>query len=97
MMVRTCHLDTCPAGIATQRPELRAKFAGTPQMVAAYFTAVAEEVRGSWRRSALRTSRRIGRVEHLLRRRPGTAGAAGSTPVRCSSRTVPGERRFSRT
>ena len=35
-MVRACHLDTCPVGIATQRPELRAKFAGTPEMVVAY-------------------------------------------------------------
>ncbi len=46
LMVRTCHLDTCPVGIATQRPELRAKFAGTPEMVAAFMRAVAEEVRG---------------------------------------------------
>jgi glutamate synthase (ferredoxin) len=46
LMVRTCHLDTCPVGIATQRPELRAKFAGTPEMVSAFMTAVAEEVRG---------------------------------------------------
>ena len=45
IMVRTCHLDTCPVGIATQRPELRAKFAGTPDMVVAYLTHVAEEVR----------------------------------------------------
>ena len=45
LMVRTCHLDTCPVGIATQRPELRAKFAGTPEMVAAFMRAVAQEVR----------------------------------------------------
>ncbi len=45
LMVRTCHLDTCPVGIATQRPELRRAFAGTPEMVATFFTAVAEEVR----------------------------------------------------
>ena len=44
-MVRTCHLDTCPVGIATQRPELRAKFAGTPEMVVNYIQHVAEEVR----------------------------------------------------
>ena len=35
IMVRTCHRDTCPVGIATQKPELRAKFQGTPEMVAA--------------------------------------------------------------
>ncbi len=35
-MVRSCHVDTCPVGIATQRPELRAKFAATTEQVAAY-------------------------------------------------------------
>src|SRR2546427_2305409 len=45
IMVRTCHLDTCPVGIATQRPDLRAKFAGTPEMVVHYLMFVAEEVR----------------------------------------------------
>ncbi|MBW3601923.1 MAG: glutamate synthase subunit alpha [Actinobacteria bacterium] len=46
IMVRTCHRDTCPVGVATQRPELRDKFAGTPEMVASYLLFVAEEVRG---------------------------------------------------
>ncbi|MGH9269483.1 MAG: glutamate synthase-related protein, partial [Acidimicrobiales bacterium] len=45
IMVRACHRDTCPVGIATQRPDLRAKFAGTPEMVANYVRFVAEEVR----------------------------------------------------
>ena len=45
IMVRTCHRDTCPVGIASQRPELRAKFAGTPEMAAAYLIHVAEELR----------------------------------------------------
>ena len=45
LMVRLCHLDTCPVGIATQRPELRAKFAATPEHVEAYLRFVAEEVR----------------------------------------------------
>jgi glutamate synthase domain-containing protein 3 len=45
LMVRSCHLDTCPVGIATQRPELRAKFAATPEHVEAYLRFVAEEVR----------------------------------------------------
>ena len=40
-MARQCHLDTCPAGIATQRPELRAKFRGKPEHVVAYFLRVA--------------------------------------------------------
>ena len=45
LMVRSCHLDTCPVGIATQRPELRAKYAAKPGMIEAYVLWVAEEVR----------------------------------------------------
>jgi glutamate synthase (NADPH/NADH) large chain/glutamate synthase (ferredoxin) len=45
-MARQCHLNSCPTGIATQRPDLRAKFKGTPEQVIAYFTFIAEDVRG---------------------------------------------------
>src|SRR5207237_8847556 len=45
IMLRACHRDTCSTGIATQRPHLRAKFAGTPEGVAAYLLFVASEVR----------------------------------------------------
>ncbi|HVH68194.1 MAG TPA: glutamate synthase large subunit [Gemmatimonadales bacterium] len=44
-MARQCHLNSCPTGVATQRPELRAKFKGTPEQVVAYFTWIAEDVR----------------------------------------------------
>jgi glutamate synthase (NADPH/NADH) large chain/glutamate synthase (ferredoxin) len=44
-MARQCHLDTCPTGIATQREDLRAKFAGTPEQVERYFLAIAEDLR----------------------------------------------------
>ena len=44
-MARQCHLNSCPTGIATQRPELRAKFRGNPDQVVAYFTHVAQQVR----------------------------------------------------
>ena len=44
-MARQCHLNTCPTGIATQKEELRKKFAGTPGMVVHYFTLLAEGVR----------------------------------------------------
>ncbi len=44
-MARQCHMNTCPTGIATQRPDLRAKFKGTPEQVIRYFTFVAEEIR----------------------------------------------------
>ena len=45
IMLRACHRDTCKPGVATQRPNLRANFTGTPEGVAAYFTFVADEVR----------------------------------------------------
>ncbi|HEX4010168.1 MAG TPA: glutamate synthase large subunit [Solirubrobacteraceae bacterium] len=46
IMMRVCHLNTCPVGIATQDPELRARFEGTPEHVTGYLMFVAEEVRG---------------------------------------------------
>jgi glutamate synthase domain-containing protein 2/glutamate synthase domain-containing protein 1/glutamate synthase domain-containing protein 3 len=45
IMMRVCHLNTCPVGIATQDPELRSRFAGTPEHVTAYLMFIAEEVR----------------------------------------------------
>ena len=45
VMIRVCHLDTCPVGIATQNPELRKRFAGKPEFVENFFEFVAEEVR----------------------------------------------------
>ncbi len=44
-MMRKCHLNTCPVGIATQDPELRAKFAGKPEHVVNYLFMVAEDAR----------------------------------------------------
>jgi glutamate synthase domain-containing protein 2/glutamate synthase domain-containing protein 1/glutamate synthase domain-containing protein 3 len=46
IMMRACHLNTCPVGIATQDPELRKRFAGTPEHVVNFFFFVAEELRG---------------------------------------------------
>ncbi len=46
IMMRVCHLNTCPVGIATQDPELRRRFQGTPEHVVNYLIMVAEEVRG---------------------------------------------------
>jgi glutamate synthase domain-containing protein 2/glutamate synthase domain-containing protein 1/glutamate synthase domain-containing protein 3 len=45
LLMRVCHLNTCPVGIATQRKDLRERFAGTPEHVIRYFMFVAEEVR----------------------------------------------------
>ncbi|MFM7081712.1 MAG: glutamate synthase-related protein, partial [Actinomycetota bacterium] len=45
IMMRVCHLDTCPVGVATQNPELRKKFTGQPEFVVNFFEFIAEEVR----------------------------------------------------
>ena len=45
IMMRVCHLDTCPVGIATQNPELRERYAGKPEFVEHFFEFIAEEVR----------------------------------------------------
>jgi glutamate synthase (NADPH) large chain len=45
IMMRVCHLDTCPVGVATQNPELRRRFSGRPEFVVNFFEFIAEEVR----------------------------------------------------
>ncbi|WP_370324648.1 glutamate synthase large subunit [Euzebya sp.] len=71
IMVRACHRDTCPVGVATQRVDLRQKFAGTPEGVAAFMRFVAEEVRRGLAAMGLRSlDEAIGRVD-LLRVRDG--------------------------
>ena len=45
IMMRVCHLDTCPVGIATQNPTLRARYSGKPEFVETFFEYIAEEVR----------------------------------------------------
>jgi glutamate synthase (ferredoxin) len=76
IMVRACHRDTCPTGVATQRPNLRAKFSGTPEGVAQYLLFVAEEVRQLLASLGLRSlDDAIGRVELLRQRTAGDARA----------------------
>jgi glutamate synthase (NADPH/NADH) large chain len=66
IMMRVCHLDTCPVGIATQTPALRAKFAGKPEFVETFFEYVAEEVREHLASLGLRTlEEAVGRVDLL--------------------------------
>lgn len=45
VMMRVCHLDTCPVGVATQNPELRRRFSGKPEFVVNFFEFIAEEIR----------------------------------------------------
>jgi glutamate synthase domain-containing protein 2/glutamate synthase domain-containing protein 1/glutamate synthase domain-containing protein 3 len=66
IMMRVCHLNTCPVGVATQDPELRARFAGKPEHVINYLILVAEEVRGLMAQLGIRRFEdMIGRT-HLL-------------------------------
>jgi glutamate synthase domain-containing protein 2/glutamate synthase domain-containing protein 1/glutamate synthase domain-containing protein 3 len=66
IMMRACHLNTCPVGIATQDPELRKRFKGTPEHVVNFFFFVAEEVREILASLGLRTlNEAIGRVDLL--------------------------------
>jgi glutamate synthase (NADPH/NADH) large chain/glutamate synthase (ferredoxin) len=66
IMMRACHLNTCPVGIATQDPELRARFRGTPEHVVNFFFFVAEEVREILASIGLRTlDEATGRVDLL--------------------------------
>jgi glutamate synthase (NADPH) large chain len=66
IMMRVCHLDTCPVGVATQNPELRARFSGRPEFVVNFFEFVAEEVREYLAQMGFRTLEEIiGRVDLL--------------------------------
>lgn len=66
IMMRKCHLNTCPVGIATQDPILRKRFTGTPEHVINYFFFVAEEVRALMSELGFRTMEEmIGRVDRL--------------------------------
>ncbi len=73
IMMRACHLNTCPVGIATQDPELRKRFKGTPEHVVNFFFFVAEEVRELLASLGLRSlDEAIGRVD-LLEAEPAIA------------------------
>src|SRR5918995_409654 len=66
IMMRVCHLNTCPVGIATQDPELRKRFTGTPEHVINYFFFVAEEVREYMASMGFRSfEEMIGRADKL--------------------------------
>jgi glutamate synthase (ferredoxin) len=70
IMMRVCHLNTCPVGIATQDPKLRARFTGKPEYVEAFFRFIAQEVREYLGRLGVRSmDELIGRVDLLDARR----------------------------
>ncbi|MBK5247831.1 MAG: glutamate synthase large subunit [Actinomycetales bacterium] len=66
IMMRVCHLDTCPVGVATQNPELRARFSGKPEFVVTFFEYIAQEVREYLARLGFRSlEEAVGAVELL--------------------------------
>src|SRR5438034_3573315 len=84
LMVRSCHLDTCPVGIATQDPALRTKFAATPEGIETYLLFVAEEARRLLASLGLRTfADAVGRADLLRAKQPRERRAASIdiTPI----------------
>jgi glutamate synthase (NADPH/NADH) large chain len=70
IMMRVCHLDTCPVGVATQNPELRKRFSGKPEFVENFFEYIAEEVREILASLGFRSvAEAVGHVEALDTRR----------------------------
>ncbi len=66
IMMRVCHLNTCPVGIATQDPKLREKFTGTPEHVVNFMRFIAEDLRELMAQMGFRTiDEMVGRVDHL--------------------------------
>jgi glutamate synthase (NADPH/NADH) large chain len=100
VMMRVCHLDTCPVGVATQNPELRARYTGKPEFVQTYFEFVADEVREWLARLGFRTlDEAVGRADVLdvdRAVRHWKAGGLDLTPifVRPSSDYGPSRRRI---
>jgi glutamate synthase (NADPH/NADH) large chain/glutamate synthase (ferredoxin) len=81
-MARQCHLNSCPTGIATQKEELRKKFAGTPEMVINYMLMLAEGVREVMAANGIRTLQDVvGRTDLLAQKtmdgRPGMLDLSG--------------------
>ena len=73
IMMRVCHLDTCPVGVATQNPELRARFNGKPEFVENFFTFIAQDVRKYLAELGFRSiDEAVGHVE-MLDTAPGVA------------------------
>jgi glutamate synthase (NADPH/NADH) large chain len=71
IMMRKCHLNTCPVGVATQDPVLRRKFAGKPEHVVNYFFFVAEEARAIMAQLGIRSFDALIGATHLLDTRAG--------------------------
>jgi glutamate synthase (NADPH) large chain len=97
IMMRKCHLNTCPVGVATQDPELRKRFTGQPEHVINYFFFIAEEVRELMAQLGFRTRRRDDRQSEWLEpaqgdRRTGRPTASTSPGFSPSPMSAAGSR-----
>ncbi|MFC8191619.1 glutamate synthase large subunit [Cellulomonas sp. NPDC057328] len=94
VMMRVCHLDTCPVGVATQNPELRARFTGKPEFVVTFFEFIAQEVRELLAELGFRSLREaVGHVEMLDTRQAvdhWKAAGLDLTPVLAQPQPLPG-------
>ena len=94
VMMRVCHLDTCPVGVATQNPELRKRFTGKPEFVVNFFLFIAEEVREHLAQLGFRSlEEAIGHVEMLDTRAAvdhWKASGLDLTPILESPTVAPG-------
>jgi glutamate synthase (NADPH/NADH) large chain len=90
IMMRKCHLNTCPVGVATQDPVLRKRFTGQPEHVVNYFFFVAEEVRELMAQLGVRSfDDLIGRADLLDMRRASRTGRRRASTSRASSTMPP--------
>ncbi|MFS0703042.1 glutamate synthase large subunit [Cellulomonas sp. 179-A 9B4 NHS] len=94
VMMRVCHLDTCPVGVATQNPELRARFTGKPEFVVTFFEFIAQEVRELLAALGFRSLQEaVGHVEMLDTRQAvdhWKAAGLDLTPVLAQPQPLPG-------
>lgn len=81
IMARVCHLNTCPVGVATQKPELRNKFVGKPEHVMAYLLYVAQEVRECLAKLGYRSLDEVVGRSDLLRQRTGVPTKSPTTKL----------------
>ena len=90
VMMRKCHLNTCPVGIATQNPELRKKFTGKPEHVIKYFFFVAEELRKIMAELGFRrVDEMVGRTDILTQRKDIKHWKAGKVNLSTVLHKVP--------
>ncbi|MDQ7028744.1 MAG: glutamate synthase large subunit [Ardenticatenia bacterium] len=92
VMARACHMNTCPVGIATQKPELRAKFTGKPEHIMAFFLYIAEDLRHLLAQLGARSLDEVIGRSDLLTQVPTEVPA--DLDMRLLLTRLPGPRRF---